>query len=879
MSHSSTMPSHPEPVVFSWEDSEPTGAVGWVVADRFTNGVAGGGIFCHAAASLQEVKDIARNMSRKFTVTDPQIGGAKAGLRFDHKDPRFGGVLERFIYHFRALLRSAWVTAGDLNTDDSVIESIIQRKCGLPTCQYALASKIAEAQGGGAGGDRSRQLARWIAAPASPHFPLIEGAVGFGLMTAAVTAHEECCAAGGHPSLAAAGSLRLVAQGFGAVGSSLAHFWVSRGVGRVVALADVDGILHDSRGLDIGRLLRIRDRAKADQSLSNDVRARAQKNIVCCLTEAERREFGCVLRPAGTSDGAFLEMLLAAEEAEVFCPCAQRYQVTDAVARCLVAKTWAHVPPHYRLMAAGANNAFGVVVEGEDKKAGGTGTSARLRCDDAGTVQRLLAVEAGACVVPDWVANSGTAQLFHRVLSCDYSTAEEILDACGAPIARFLRAAFSDASHPTGLPVACEALAARRLAFPLAMSRGGGGDGAGPEGDRKTGESATAPAWARNRARSRYCLPPLPPAQQLPLERRVELCARVASDHKEGLLSRKELEQLLRDCPNPVAYDGFEPSGRMHIAQGLVKMGIIKGMTDAGFTYILWIADLFAQLNHKMGGDLEKIRTLGRYFIEIWAVMGREMGVRMDRVRYLWAEEEILARPSEYLARLIDIATTFTVARVAKCSDIQGRGADANPKASSPLYSMMQCADVGFLGVDVAQLGLDQLKVNMLASEYADCKDRKMADVAKPVVISHTMLPGLRQTKMSKSDPASAIYMEDSADDVAAKIKGAFCAERDTSVATNPVLAYLKFGIFEHPRYSDAGVNVDRDLGGGVARFRYRDYAALSVAFGEGQVSPQALKATLVRCLNEVLEPVRRHFASGEPAALFEQVKKLRASF
>lgn len=28
-----------------------------------------------------------------------------------------------------------------------------------------------------------------------------------------------------------------------------------------------------------------------------------------------------------------------------------------------------------------------------------------------------------------------------------------------------------------------------------------------------------------------------------------------------------ELEALLKNKPNPVAYDGFEPSGRMHIAQ------------------------------------------------------------------------------------------------------------------------------------------------------------------------------------------------------------------------------------------------------------------------------------------------------------------------
>ena len=33
------------------------------------------------------------------------------------------------------------------------------------------------------------------------------------------------------------------------------------------------------------------------------------------------------------------------------------------------------------------------------------------------------------------------------------------------------------------------------------------------------------------------------------------------------ITTEAELEALLTNKPNPVAYDGFEPSGRMHIAQ------------------------------------------------------------------------------------------------------------------------------------------------------------------------------------------------------------------------------------------------------------------------------------------------------------------------
>lgn len=47
------------------------------------------------------------------------------------------------------------------------------------------------------------------------------------------------------------------------------------------------------------------------------------------------------------------------------------------------------------------------------------------------------------------------------------------------------------------------------------------------------------------------------------LAARFRLCRSVA----EECISDADLLALLKAKPNPVAYDGFEPSGRMHIAQ------------------------------------------------------------------------------------------------------------------------------------------------------------------------------------------------------------------------------------------------------------------------------------------------------------------------
>ncbi len=89
---------------------------------------------------------------------------------------------------------------------------------------------------------------------------------------------------------------------------------------------------------------------------------------------------------------------------------------------------------------------------------------------------------------------------------------------------------------------------------------------------------------------------------------------------------------------------------------------------------------------------------------------------------------------------------------------------------------------------------MDQLKVNVLAREY--CDERK--DLTKPIIVSHHMLMGLKegQEKMAKSDPDSAIFMEDEEDVVRTKIsKKAFCKPGD--ILKNPILDYTKHIIFE----------------------------------------------------------------------------------
>ena len=228
-------------------------------------------------------------------------------------------------------------------------------------------------------------------------------------------------------------------------------------------------------------------------------------------------------------------------------------------------------------------------------------------------------------------------------------------------------------------------------------------------------------------------------------------------------------------------------------------------LTSAGCVFKFWVADWFAMLNKKLGGDLDKIRTVGRYMIEVWKAAGMDM----RNVQFLWASDHINAHSDAYWGLVMDIATRFNLPRIMRCNTIMGRKDSEELAASQVFYPCMQCADVFYLKADICQLGMDQRKVNMLAREYCDLARPKIA--TKPVILSHGMLMGLKegQEKMSKSDPDSAIFMEDTAADVKRKIKRAYCPEGISK--DNPVLdwckniVFRKFGTFTINRTPENG--------------------------------------------------------------------------
>jgi glutamate dehydrogenase/leucine dehydrogenase len=104
-------------IVFEWKDPF-SDAEGWVVINSLRGGAAGGGTRMRIGLDKREVESLAKTMEIKFTVSGPQIGGAKSGINFDPRDPRKREVLERWYAAVTPLLKHYYGTGGDLNVDE-----------------------------------------------------------------------------------------------------------------------------------------------------------------------------------------------------------------------------------------------------------------------------------------------------------------------------------------------------------------------------------------------------------------------------------------------------------------------------------------------------------------------------------------------------------------------------------------------------------------------------------------------------------------------------------------------------------------------------------------------------------------------------------------
>ena len=359
----------------------------------------------------------------------------------------------------------------------------------------------------------------------------------------------------------------------------------------------------------------------------------------------------------------------------------------------------------------------------------------------------------------------------------------------------------------------------------------------------------------------------------LDLEKKIELICRPPT---EEVLTPEDLRQLLETEPHPVAYNGWEPSGLVHLGTGVICAYKMKDFAEAGLRFKAFLATWHGWLNNKLGGDLPTIRKAADLFCHSWIALG----VPADKVEFIYSDK--LYDDIDYWAKTVKVAKSLTIARTRRTLEIAGRKETDARYISDFLYTPMQVADIYHMNVKICQLGLDQRKANVVAREIGE-----KIGYWKPVCVHHHLLQGLEKpgvwpipegqekeavasAKMSKSKPETCIFIYDTPEEIKQKMTRAFCPER--TIAFNPIIDICKHIIFREKTLFT--IKRPAKFGGNV---EFHSFTELETAYAQGKLHPQDLKNGVAEELAGILEPVRRYFANNREAQeCLDAVRKAR---
>ncbi len=319
-----------------------------------------------------------------------------------------------------------------------------------------------------------------------------------------------------------------------------------------------------------------------------------------------------------------------------------------------------------------------------------------------------------------------------------------------------------------------------------------------------------------------------------------------------------ELKEKLDSNQRLKGYIGFEPSGLFHIGW-LIWAQKLKDLMDAGVEMTVLRATWHAWINDKLGGDMNLIKLAADYTIEVL----RNFGIDTTKLKVIDAEE--LVEDKNYWSLVLKVAKSASLARIKRALTIMGRKAEeAEIDASKLIYPAMQVSDIFYLDLDVALGGTDQRKAHMLARDVAEkLGKKKVISIHTPLLVGlqggqrMNTVEGLEEDdiqaeiKMSKSKPESAVFVNDSPEDVERKIMGAYCPKG--VVENNPIIQIIKYIIFS--KYGSFKIERDIKYGGDI---EFKSYEELEKTYIDGKIHPMDLKKATAKKLNEILDPIRK---------------------
>lgn len=310
---------------------------------------------------------------------------------------------------------------------------------------------------------------------------------------------------------------------------------------------------------------------------------------------------------------------------------------------------------------------------------------------------------------------------------------------------------------------------------------------------------------------------------------------------QEGTLEIIEVDELKEklEKENPIAYTGYEPSGKIHLGHAVTIMKL-KQLQKLGFKIKILLADYHAFLNGK--GTVEEIAETAEYNKKCFQGLGLD-----EDTEYIYGST--FQTESEYTNDVYQLATITTLKRAKRSMDQVSRH-DDNPKVASVVYPLMQTADMAALDVDIALGGMEQRKIQMLARENLPRIGKEA-----PVCIHTPLIHGLDGDAKMSSSKGNYIAVDDEPDVISEKIRKSYCPQGE--VEDNPILEIADHFVFtnqdtlliERPEKFGGNLELSKD--------------ELYEMFSEGNLHPMDLKNAITTYLIDFLKPVRDFMAEN----------------
>lgn len=319
------------------------------------------------------------------------------------------------------------------------------------------------------------------------------------------------------------------------------------------------------------------------------------------------------------------------------------------------------------------------------------------------------------------------------------------------------------------------------------------------------------------------------------------------------ILNPEVIEKIIAEGGHPKIYWGTATTGRPHCGYFVPAIKIAQ-LLAAGCDVTILLADIHGFLDN-LKAPLELVAHRADFYRLVIASIFQAVGVPTEKLRFVLGSS--YQKSPEYVMDVYKLSSLISEHDAKKAGAEVVKQTD-NAPLSGLLYPILQVLDEQHLDVDAQFGGVDQRKLFVAAKEWLPKLGyRERAHLMNP------MVPGLKGAKMSSSDEDSKIDLLDPPDVIAKKIRKAVATPK--VIEGNGILAFVEYVLL--PAAGLRGkreFHVEREQDA-LEPLVYTTIAQMNEDYQNDVLSPQLLKAAVIKALNELMAPIQAAYqASSE---------------